>query len=241
MKIIIIILVLLMSCSTIGASEQSEYDTANDIWYNGQPKKAISLLREFIKKYPKSNLADDAQSLIGTAFGNLNQYERAISEYRKVAKNYPTSNMAALSIYNMAHTYYYSIADFDSAKACYKRFIQTAHSSSDDKWVNIAKEQLADWPSEKKQTKEKNSFKSTSSIRVDGKKISFGMLADSVFPILNEYKRSEPKTTQIWDYTLTVTHYYAFDNGKILVNITFERDDENGPYKISGIERKVLK
>lgn len=89
--------------------EQQIYNKAYDIWHNDKPQEAIKLLKNFIRAYPKSSLADDAQRMIGKSFGNLKNYNQAITEYKKVKLNYPNSNSTPLSLYEIAHLYFFSM------------------------------------------------------------------------------------------------------------------------------------
>ncbi|MBU0568402.1 tetratricopeptide repeat protein [bacterium] len=124
--------------------ERKLYQEGHDLWYNGDTEKGISVLRKFINKYPESSLADDAQSLIGTAYTNLDKYDKAISEYKEVKIKYPDSDNAAISLYNIAHTYFYEKNDFEKAKYYYQQFINEA-TEDDKKWRDIAIEQLENW------------------------------------------------------------------------------------------------
>ena len=124
--------------------EQKSYDLAHGLWYNDKPNQAIELFKDFIKKYPKSSLADDAQRMIGNSYGNLEDYEKSIIEYKKVKINYPQSNSSSISLYDMAHLYFYSLNDFEEAKYYYNEFINSA-TEENIKWRDIAIEQLKKW------------------------------------------------------------------------------------------------
>lgn len=127
--------------------EQQVYNIAYDLWYNGRSIEAIKQFRNFIEKHSKSSLADDAQRMIGTSYGNLKNYEQAIEEYKKVKIIYPKSNSTPLSEYDMAHTYFYSLNDFKEAKYYYNEFINSA-TEENIKWRDVALEQLKNWDEE---------------------------------------------------------------------------------------------
>ena len=130
-------------------SEKTLYDEAYDLWYNNKTQEGIKKLNDFIKLYPKSSLADDAQRMLGTAYGNLENYEQAVTEYKKVKINYPDANSTPVSLYDMAHTYFYSLNDFKEAKYYYNEFINSA-TEENIKFRDVAVNQLKNWEEETK-------------------------------------------------------------------------------------------
>ncbi len=50
---------------------------------------AIRRLRDFLKRYPKSNLADNAQYWIGESYYALREFDQAILEFDAVRRKYP--------------------------------------------------------------------------------------------------------------------------------------------------------
>ena len=135
------------------SEEKKLYQKGYNLWYSGNSDEAISIFKIFIKKYPKSLLADDAQKMIGFAYGNLKQYTKAIEELKKVKQKYPSSNSASISLYDIAHTYFYDLNDFTKAKYYYKQFIQEA-TEEDAKWKSVAIDQLENWEEETKRFEE---------------------------------------------------------------------------------------
>lgn len=130
-------------------NEKKLYDNAYDLWYNNKTQEGIRKLNDFIKLYPKSSLADDAQRMLGTAYGNLENYEQALTEYKKVKINYPDANSTPISLYDMAHIYFYSLNNFQEAKYYYNEFINSA-TEENIKFRDIAVKQLKNWEEETK-------------------------------------------------------------------------------------------
>lgn len=68
--------------------------------------KKYSAAREsftsLIRKFPKSDLADDAQFNIGESYYNEKWYEKAILEYQGVIEKYPKSNKRPAALYRQA-------------------------------------------------------------------------------------------------------------------------------------------
>lgn len=127
--------------------EERNYKRVYNLWHNDKPYQAIAKLNEFIEEYPTSSLIDDAQKLIGTAYSNVYEFKKSISAYKKVIEKYPNSNSVSISLYNLAHLYFYDLNDLKNAKYYYKQFINVA-TEDDRQWYDIAKNQLKEWPSE---------------------------------------------------------------------------------------------
>lgn len=127
--------------------EKLYYQKAYDLWYNDNAKEGIVVFKKFIQKYPKSSLADDAQQMIGTAYSNMENFQKAIEEYKKVKINYPDANSTPSSLYDLAHLYFYSLNDFVKARYHYEEFINSA-TIEDEKFRVIALEQIKNWDKE---------------------------------------------------------------------------------------------
>ncbi len=71
------------------SSEESAYNSAMGSMKKKQYDKAIREFRKFVKTYPRSNLADNAQYWIGEGYYGLKRYEEAIIEFEEVVQRYP--------------------------------------------------------------------------------------------------------------------------------------------------------
>ena len=126
------------------AAERSQYDEAHDLWYHDQPERAIPLFERFIQQHPDSPLADDAQRMIGTAYGNMERYDDALAAYREVGERYPASDSAPIALYDMAHMAFYDMNDFPAARRYYEQFLAVATVANADARGH-AIDQLRDW------------------------------------------------------------------------------------------------
>jgi tol-pal system protein YbgF len=72
-----------------GDSEKKEYDNTLKLIDQKNYQVAIGQLRDFIKRYPKSEYADNAQYWIGESFYALREFDQAILEFDAVRRNYP--------------------------------------------------------------------------------------------------------------------------------------------------------
>jgi TolA-binding protein len=73
-------------------SPQRAYDSAWSDYTSGQWDLAIAGFQSYIKAYPKSELADDAQFYIGEAFSAASKFKEAAEAYDLVIRDYPTGD-----------------------------------------------------------------------------------------------------------------------------------------------------
>jgi len=75
----------------LGVSPQRAYDTAWADYAGGQYTLAIEGFEAYIKNFPKSDLAGDAQYFIGESQYQQGKFKEAIAAYDRVIADYPTS------------------------------------------------------------------------------------------------------------------------------------------------------
>jgi TolA-binding protein len=73
----------------IGQSPQKVFDSAQSDYYSGQYDLAIIGFTDYIKSYPKSDQADDAQVLICTAYLQDGKNEKAVEACDVAIRTYP--------------------------------------------------------------------------------------------------------------------------------------------------------
>ncbi|MGD0275725.1 MAG: tol-pal system protein YbgF [Syntrophales bacterium] len=79
--------------SAVPASEkEAAYAAAYDLLKDGKYDRARTEFQNFLKKYPDSEYADNAQFWIGESYFSEEKYDKAILEYDKVVKNYSQGN-----------------------------------------------------------------------------------------------------------------------------------------------------
>jgi tol-pal system protein YbgF len=119
--------------------EERLYDVNQALFKKGEYESALSGFKNFLDKYPKSALADNAQFWIGECYMNLGQYEQAILAYQQVIKKYPKGNKVANALLRQAKAFY-EIKDKTSSKLLLKKLIRQYPNSNEAK---IAKKRLA--------------------------------------------------------------------------------------------------
>lgn len=112
------------------SGEVELYDFSLAAFHNGQYEKAMDGFRDFLKAYPKSDRADNAQFWIGECYMALKQYEQAILAYQKVIKDYPKGNKVANAMLRQAIAFL-EIKDKTSATLLLKRIIKQYPNSSE--------------------------------------------------------------------------------------------------------------
>ena len=85
--------------STVGLSPTRMYETARADYFAGQYSVAITGFEQFLKAFPRSELADDAQFNIGEAYYTQNKWADAITAYNQVVQTYPQSNSVPDALY----------------------------------------------------------------------------------------------------------------------------------------------
>ena len=85
--------------ATAGLSPQRLYDTAYADFASGQWSLAIEGFEAYIKTFPRTEQADDAQLYIGEAYSLDGKFDQAVTAYDRVVSNYPTGDTAPLAYY----------------------------------------------------------------------------------------------------------------------------------------------
>jgi len=89
----------------VPASAPPEFREAMDALRRGDNPGAIQKFREFLRKSPKSDLADDAQYWIGEAYYATRDYNRAILEFNEVLLRYPKGDKVAAALLRQAYAF----------------------------------------------------------------------------------------------------------------------------------------
>jgi len=84
---------------------QDEYKLALRALNDQQYDKAIQQFRNFQRKYPNSDMADDAQYLIGESYFAQKDYNRAILEFNEVLLRYPKGDKVPAALLRQAYAF----------------------------------------------------------------------------------------------------------------------------------------
>jgi TolA-binding protein len=83
----------------VGQSPQKMYDSANSDYMAGQYDLSIIGFQEFIKAFPRSELADDAQVAICNAYLQDHKDQQAVDACDLAIRNYPNGNAIPTAYY----------------------------------------------------------------------------------------------------------------------------------------------
>jgi tol-pal system protein YbgF len=109
--------------STVGLSPTRMYDQAFADYAAGQWSIAITGFEQFLKTFPKSEMADDAQLHIGETHYAAGRYQDAIAAYNQVIQSYPNSNSTPQAYYKRGAAQE-RIKDIDAARTSWEFVIK---------------------------------------------------------------------------------------------------------------------
>jgi len=104
-----------VTTSTNPVAAEDAYRAAFKLLKEGRYSPATSRFKDFLKKYPRSSYADNAQYWLGEINYVTRAFKQAIVEFDKVLKNYPNSTKHADAILKQAYCYY-ELKDFAKAR-----------------------------------------------------------------------------------------------------------------------------
>jgi tol-pal system protein YbgF len=121
-----------------GMTPRRLYETAYADYTAGQWSLAIQGFETYLKTYPKSELADDAQYYIGESYAGDSKYRDAASAYERVIREYPSSNILPEAWYKVGISYD-RLGQLDKAREAFE-FVMENYPDSDA--GRIAKQNL---------------------------------------------------------------------------------------------------
>jgi tol-pal system protein YbgF len=119
-------------------SEDEVYRSAKQAFDQGDFEAARMGFQEFIKRYPNSKNADNAQFWIGEIYYSEKWYEKAILEYQNVIEKYPTGNKVPAALLKQGLAFA-NIGDKPNAKLILEELRRKYPDSNE---ANVAAEQL---------------------------------------------------------------------------------------------------
>jgi tol-pal system protein YbgF len=99
----------------VDAGEQKAYDNAQGLYKGGDYKGAANALSDFLRRYPGSAFAAEAQYTLGNTLYLQNDYKGALAAQQVVIRTYPDSARAPEALLSIA-TCYVELKDKAGAK-----------------------------------------------------------------------------------------------------------------------------
>jgi tol-pal system protein YbgF len=122
-----------------GTTPKRLYDTAYADYTAGQWSLAVQGFETYLKTYPKSDLADDAQYYVGESYSGDSKFREAVSAYERMIRDYPQSDILPEAWYKVGITYE-RLAQPDKARAAYEFAVKTFPETNDA--VRLSKQRL---------------------------------------------------------------------------------------------------
>jgi tol-pal system protein YbgF len=130
------------STIAVGVSPQRLLDGARADYAAGLWDLAINGFRAYITSFPKSDMADDAQVLIGNSYLQDGKFDRAVDAYDLAIRTYPGGNAIPEAYYKkgLAHR---GLKQMDQARQAFEYVIKTYPQSDATLLARQALTQLA--------------------------------------------------------------------------------------------------
>ncbi len=122
-----------------GTTPKRLYDTAYADYTAGQWSLAVQGFETYLKTYPRSELADDAQYYVGESHSGDSKFREAVAAYERMIRDYPQSDILPEAWYKVGITYE-RLAQPDRARAAYEFAVKTFPESNDA--VRLSKQRL---------------------------------------------------------------------------------------------------
>ena len=120
-------------------SEKSAYDNATAMFQSGDYQGATAALQDFVRRYPDSAYAANAQYWLGNAYYALGDYKKAIAAQEVVTTTYAGSPKAPDAMLNIGSSYAL-LKDSKNAKKALQQLVSKYPESSA---ARTAKDRLA--------------------------------------------------------------------------------------------------
>ena len=114
--------------SNAGLSPQRLFEPARTDYFAGQWSSAILGFEAFLRAFPRSELADDAQFFIGESQAGQNQFAEAVAAYNQVIQNYPGADKIPEAYYKRAVAQE-RLGQIDAARASYETLLKSFPNS----------------------------------------------------------------------------------------------------------------
>lgn len=104
------------------ATEQQEYNAAFALMKKGLYERATKSFKEFLARYPRGALADNAQYWLAEAAYATFNYRKAIEEFNRVLSDYPSSPKGPDALLKVGYSHY-EIGALDQARSTLEQVI----------------------------------------------------------------------------------------------------------------------
>jgi tol-pal system protein YbgF len=128
--------------STGGADPEAMYQAAYSDYLAGRFDLARTTFTEYLKRFPDTEVSDNAQYWVGECLYATGDFAGAIAEFEKVSREHPKGDKVPAALLKTGIAYS-RLKNMDEAKRYYERVIQK-YPKSDE--ARLARERLAQKP-----------------------------------------------------------------------------------------------
>jgi tol-pal system protein YbgF len=125
----------------VGVSVERQYEMSYGDYVTGSYDLAISGFEEFIRQYPASPLADDAQLNIGNSYLNSGRYKEAVTAFQRVITEYPDGDSVPAAFFKLGEAHQ-RLNQADAARKAWETVIQRYPNSNEATLAQQALERL---------------------------------------------------------------------------------------------------
>ena len=125
----------------VGVSPKQLFESAQSDYYSGSYELAISGFTDYIKSFPKSDQADDAQVLICNAYLTDGKYDKAVEACDVAIRTYPNGDRIPEAYYRKGVALQ-ALKDADGARDAYDRAIKGDPAGENGTIGRLAKQGL---------------------------------------------------------------------------------------------------
>ena len=125
----------------VGVSPKQLFESAQSDYYAGSYELAISGFTDYIKSFPKSDQADDAQVLICNAYLTDGKYDKAVEACDVAIRTYPNGDRIPDAYYRKGVALQ-ALKDTDGARDAYERAIKSDPAGENGTVGRLAKQGL---------------------------------------------------------------------------------------------------
>ncbi len=125
-------------------SHDRQYEKAYEAYTKHHFKEAIALFRKFLQRYPKHDLADNAQYWIGETYYDMEDYPNAILAFKEVVTLYVGRSKAPDALLKIGYSYV-ALDDPVNARNYFKRVITNYPFSEAEAKARAKLKELEKW------------------------------------------------------------------------------------------------
>jgi branched-chain amino acid transport system substrate-binding protein len=111
--------------SARSAESRAAFTAAEALRTSGQPLQARQAFADFVRRYPDSDLTDDALLALGHISVTLEQYPQAVPYYRSLLDRFPRSERVPEAHLGLGVSLYY-IKDYSNSSAAFRQYLRLA-------------------------------------------------------------------------------------------------------------------